>query len=169
MAETIYPRIGLAAFCGLAESESRKWMHKPWKQGKFVYATNGHLLIEVEKKSLPGPFLESMAGKAVPADRIKQMLDEAFAKTSWQSLPILPNYKPCYACGGTGLLQSGPCDYCDGYGEEQDCIRIADTGYCIRYLRLLSSLSGIQISPNGPEKACALRFDGGRGILMPMA
>jgi len=139
-------------------------MHAPWmKDGKF-YATNGHVIVE----SLTAP--EGIAINDESArlpNNIAAMFSAAFADPQWRELPELPAFDPCPVCGGTGIEEGETCHACGGYGEAIKRIAVGDTGFCIRYMRLLSSLPGVRLSPNGMSP-CPFIFEGGRGVVMPM-
>ena len=45
------PRTGITAFCGCPDIEARMWMLKPWMEGEHIYATNGHILLELPRAS----------------------------------------------------------------------------------------------------------------------
>lgn len=167
------PRTGITAFCGCPDTEARFWMLRPWLEGDHIYATNGHILLELPRAS--NALLDVVEKSPRSPNNIAGMLAAGFAAPEWRALPTLPPFDPCFGCNGTGVdqgdecpeLMPSTCEACEGYGETYHRIVVGDTGFCIRYLRLLSSLSGVQISPNG-DKACAFTFDGGRGLLMPM-
>lgn len=174
------PRAGIEAFCGRSDIDGRTWTHRPWVKHNRVYATNGHVLVECPLFS--NSVLEAIGAVINPdkvPNNIADMLANAFAAPTWQPLPELPAFKPCCGCSGTGAFREvyepidalgpdgGTCGWCEGYGEEFARIEIGDTGFCIRYLRLLSSLPGVMIAPNWLN-TCAFTFDGGRGLLMPM-
>lgn len=164
------PRTGLEAFLYRDDPDwpsLRLWMCHPFMVGDKVCATNGHILIEVSSSEIP-------IGDEPPdqkhLDKINSWLGIRQADCEFVSLPSLPNFKPCELCSGDGRLEGKKgttCEGCDGYGESWRHIPIGNTHFCIRYVRLLSSLPGIKIAPNGKE-AAPFMFDGGRGLLMPM-
>lgn len=169
------PRTGIEAFCGRADTEARLWMHKPWIEAGKVYATNGHVMIELplDQAASVGAVEKSPRSP----NNIARMFADGFAAPEWRDLPALPKFDPCPGCDGTGMVppedRMSPtedgctCYLCEGYGETFKRIEVADTGYCIRYMRLLSSLPGVKLSPRGLSTA-AFIFDGGRGMVMPM-
>jgi hypothetical protein len=147
-------------------------MHNPWIQDGHVYATNGHVILEAPMTSAA---LFCAAAKPLRGPKnLAKMFSDAFNAPEWRSLPELPPFDPCPDCFGKGLVPPEldgadlwTCDSCEGYGEAFRRIAVGDTGFCIRYMRLLSSLPSVQISPNGMNP-CPFIFDGGRGIVMPM-
>jgi hypothetical protein len=155
-------------FCGRPDIEVRMYMHKPWRDANgLCYATNGHIVIETEIEG-------AQLGTSPP--NMHKLFEAAFkdqASLPWIQLPYLHPFDACSACGGAGVGGSatetdvGTCEKCEGYGEEPLRIKIDDTGYCIRYMRLLSSLPSVLIAPNGMNPM-PFKFDGGRGLLMPM-
>lgn len=82
----------------------------------------------------------------------------------------------CAECGGSGKIgvDNSPmiCEACDRLGESFDRVTartaIGDTGFQTRYLRVIASLPGAKIAPNGMG-TCIFTFDGGIGALMPMS
>jgi hypothetical protein len=165
------PRTGLEAFLWkedpYAPSSRDFFVHPFFLDGKIV-ATNGHIMVEWPSADLP------VSADSVPAkvlDQIREWFAIEQADDSYLSLPPLPRFKRCPECNGDGLVTKTPgttCGLCEGYGEMQQRIAVGNAGYCIRYLRLLSSLPNIQLAPNGEETMAAFRFTGGRGFLMPM-
>lgn len=175
-------RTGIMAFCG-TENELRSFMHKPWKKDGKVYATNGHIIIETNSEFAPGDWPEFEKGRY--PNNVEKMFADADARTkSYSALPELPPLKPCEACDGAGRVpwvwdededgtnykrrdgEMHTCGDCSGYGEGFHRIAVGDTGYQARYLRLLSTLEGIEFAPHGTA-ACPFRFKHGRGLLMP--
>lgn len=83
----------------------------------------------------------------------------------------------CDACAGTGqapLADGGDeidCFMCEGLGEERIATTIGSTLFDDRLLRLIAALPGaaFALHPSAPNtNPAAFRFDGGRGLLMPM-
>ena len=93
-------KIRLELFCG-----SRPKMGEPFSQGVYTYATNGHILVRVDKDPKydknEGPCLMGL-----PFDHDK------FA--TWQKLPKLPKAKGCELCHGKGTVDE--CSECGGKG-----------------------------------------------------
>lgn len=163
------PRTGIEGFCGRADSEARLWMHKPWIENGKAYATNGHVMIEAPM--VPDALLGAVEKSARVPNNIAKMFNDAFADPVCRKLPNLPKFDPCPSCDGTGMEDEVTCYLCEGYGEMYKRIEVGDTGFCIRYLRLLSSFPDVLIAPNG-MKPCPFTIGSGdfagRGILMPM-
>lgn len=106
--------------------------------------------------------------------------------------------EPCPDCNGRGEFRHGSFDYecqrCDGDGEfifpvppigmaETRCAacyglgeefnkdhgtKVGEFKFATRLLRVLTTLPGIEIATCGPEAPLWFRFDGGRGLVMPM-
>ena len=172
------PRTGMEAFCGRPDSEARTWMHRSWVEGGKVYATNGHVMLEVPMVS--DSLLGAVEKSAGSPNNLGKMFAEAFSAPVWRKLPKLPAFDPCPRCGGSGFAprfddwsdgESCTCEACEGYGERFKRINVGGTGFCIRYMRLLSSFPQVQIAPNGMNP-CAFTIGAGdfsgRGIVMPM-
>ena len=173
------PRTGIEGFCGRSDTEARSWMHKPWIQDGKVYATNGHVIIEAPM--VPDALLGAVEKSIRSPNNLAKLFAEAFAAPVWRKLPKLPAFDPCPQCNGTGMVPAEwrvspgedgcTCDICEGYGETYKRIEVGDTGFCIRYMRLLASFPDVEISPDGMNP-CAFRIGSGdfagRGIVMPM-
>jgi hypothetical protein len=171
-----YPLKGIAAFCGDFDIDRRAWLHKPWRLGPGVIATNGHILIDLpgDSRMLEGVDIAPHM-PAIHPKNIGSMLAGAFHAPTWQALPDLPSAVPCPLCDGVGAFaDDGPecpaetCPNCYGYGEDPLAIRVGEAHFDARYLRILSTLPGIEFAPTGADKVAAFKFDGGRGLLMPM-
>lgn len=168
MSDKLPPRTGIEAFCYRLPNDymaTRPWMAAPWIHDGKTYATNGHILLVLPSAELP-------VSDNYPPEKGQTKIDEWLAAfpTKFIDLPSLPTFAPCAECGGAGLFSTVPgfyCDYCEGYGELPSRIAVGDVGFCVRYLRLLSTFPAIQFAPNGMTRA-AFIFDGGRGFLMPM-
>lgn len=172
-------RTGREAFCGVKEYEVRSYMHQPWRERGLIYATNGHIICEWPDDG--GEYPE----RTEHMPNIEKFMSTHWRDTWWIDMPSLPDFIPCSVCDGSGKNEwfmdededgreyknrDGKwhtCWPCDGYGEEGRRVPINDTGFQIRYLRVLSALPGLRISPEG-MKAMPFKFDGGRGLLMPM-
>lgn len=100
----------------------------------------------------------------------------------------------CASCAGEGMFLHHSYNYvcipCSGYGwrgnttdpkaELYDCpdcmlgtscveVRINDAWFDSRYLALIRNLPNLLIQTNGPKGRMDFTFDGGQGILMPIA
>ncbi|MDP3139840.1 MAG: hypothetical protein Q8N17_26325 [Burkholderiaceae bacterium] len=45
--------LNLQRFCA-NDTDPREYLYKPWRDGKWVYATNGHMLVRVAADLFPG-------------------------------------------------------------------------------------------------------------------
>jgi hypothetical protein len=100
----------LMSFCAKDSSAQRTYLHKPFRLGEFIYATNGHVAIripddgtiqaeDIEKVKSIGNYFSDVNGKYV-------------------AIPELPAAESCSHCYGTGKGKpKTECDECDGDGE----------------------------------------------------
>ncbi len=84
----------------------------------------------------------------------------------------------CMGCEGEGEIGNDAeptlCLACDGFGEP-GAVPLAHrtvigdhAGFQTRYLRAFADLPNVQIAVGGPTDMAHIRFDGGRGAVMPM-
>lgn len=80
----------------------------------------------------------------------------------------------CKECGGQGFIEHSlgsadmPCPSCCGTKYKFKTHKIGDTLFQVKYLHMLSSLPGCELSVSDERSAIAtFRFTGGRGWLMP--
>lgn len=193
----------LQRFCSTT-NDARYWLQKPWREGGLIYATNGHVMVEIPDD-----------GRAGIVDRFAAHPHAAFMfkndPTNWAKLSKLTpqliggmcwqcegegkhgrvkcidcegvgsfthgryNYS-CIACDAAGRVGSDEasqvCLNCDGFGEpgnagKAHATKVGDGTYQTRYLRLFAGLPGIEIAPCGMKAGAWLRFEGGRGLVMP--
>jgi len=159
----------LRKFCA-TEDDPFHYTHEPWYANGVILATNGHVLVEIKddwRRANAGP------EKSFPN------VDKLFAENPGTDfIAIPPPSEPliCDCCIGSGkqipIMEDDEsvdtCLACNGSGEAMTRVRIGYADFQARYLRLLASLPNCTISPNGNKLPAAFRFDGGRGLLMPM-
>jgi hypothetical protein len=122
----------------------RRNIHRPWRAGEWVYATDGHVLVRVPVGLAPevGPWvcpenatkLEDRPPNAPGLDRYLE-----YAPAAWLPMPSLPaqkmetcdiceglgRYVICADCDGSGAVEwrrgrhdySAECQECDGHGK----------------------------------------------------
>lgn len=81
----------------------------------------------------------------------------------------------CAECNATGSVgdedKSTRCLLCSGFGEPARNGHETDIGaatFATRYLRAFASLPNVQIAVGGKDDMASIRFDGGRGAVMPI-
>jgi len=166
--------IDLQPFC-LTDS-FRPDLHTPFAQGGSVYATNGHIAVEVADR--PGVAQNDSIG--VPALFSKHWTGYNLVPAAMLHLPEIPpaGDDDCRACDGTGLEHpSCPhcdcmCEHCGGTGTEEvpRSICVAGGIFNADYIALLLTLPGLKLSKQAPKgnNPVPFSFDGGRGLIMPM-
>jgi hypothetical protein len=162
----------LRPFC--STDKSLPYLHYPWSRDWFTYATNGHILIKIER--LPG----------MPDNPKAPNADQVFNVVQCQTVTApLPDFEipeagkiGCELCGGSGKEYSHldgvnyDCEPCDGTGTITELISVTlfGTPYAAHYIKLLRALPGFQLSTNPPSLYGPSRFvfDGGEGAIMPL-
>jgi hypothetical protein len=163
--------IDLKQFCG--NDEFRSYLNEPFTQGNYTYATNGHIMVRVQKVDSVGPCKSKVKFDASkPLVGIERLKFETFSF----SLPPDPGKKgTCVDCDGRGYKHDCPdcectCNFCKGSGEADPEGRISTTiagrAFCLRYVRMITSLPTPQIAKTDGETPLYFRFEGGVGALM---
>lgn len=100
--------IDLKRFCA-KEEDPREYLRAPWRDGAWVYATNGHYLLRVAADTMPD---------AVPRDKhpdggalFRKHLEDRTG-LDFLVMPPLPKLKPCADCGGKGQVRAIKCADC---------------------------------------------------------
>jgi hypothetical protein len=184
----------LQRFCATT-NDTRVWLQKPWRDAGHIYATNGHMIVRIpddgrevsandkSHTKVPGWFSKHKGCEFIPIpDLLPEPPCEVCDGKGWHDGADCGECEggkfehgshtyDCMHCGATGRIAAESiCLTCDGFGTTAHNSRtaIGNTCYQTRYLKFLSTLPGIMISPNGPSDPCAFRFDGGSGLIMPM-
>lgn len=113
--------INLQRFCA-TEADQREHLRKPWRVGKWVFATNGHFAVRVPASDYPDVD-DGLPGKHPD---VGAMFDKYLDGREFLLMPPLPDVTDCSACGGQGWVFARKCGDCvDGeftHGEwEYDC------------------------------------------------
>lgn len=158
--------LDLTPFCG--KGESRPYLHAPFTQGDFTYATNGHICARVPRR-------EGVVG-AVEAPDASKIFPVATPPVSPLRIKKMP--KPvmldCLDCGAVGHLHDCPsckcvCSECGGTGkyEQHRTMRLRGGLFSIVYIRMLAALPGIEVATAMPslDATFYFRFEGGEGVL----
>jgi hypothetical protein len=114
--------IDLHKFCA-DERDSREYLRAPWRQGEWVYATNGHLVVRVPAAAMPD---------AVEGGPLHPNTAAMFAKhlesgdREFLPMPAIAEPDKCKHCGGKSVMWAAPCPDCeDGAlwhgSHEYDC------------------------------------------------
>lgn len=156
----------LQRFCADA-NDARYFIRKPWSRGEFTYATNGHIILCVQRlpdvaEEPKAPDAAGLFAKVVPA-------------SDWTQVPeaTMPPDVECDECKGSGVYTetygyetySEDCEWCGHTGKVKASIGVPvgnaffDQGY-------LSMIQGWEISPNGLKPAW-IRNGDTVGLLMP--
>lgn len=158
--------IDLRPFCA-NKYEVRTGLHKPWRDGAWVYATNGHMVVRVPANIQDAPLRDSVTQPKNPPDMFSKFLDGM--EGEFLLMPPLPDDVVCTFCDGGGAADDGDeCPECFGTKHAFTYFSLGDSGYNLHYLHLLSALPQVRIRAQGTKTAAALIFDGGQALLMPM-
>lgn len=101
----------LARFCA-NENDLREYLRAPWRNGAWVYATNGHIIIRVPSEAAP---------EVAECDRAPSKVGAMFAAHFTESaefllMPELPALFDCPSCEGAGRIRATKCNHCEGEG-----------------------------------------------------
>lgn len=163
--------IDLRQFCA-NEWEIRVGLQKPWRDGAWVYATNGHLCVRVPANSVQdAPLRDAASQPANPPNMFANFLDGMDGE--FLLMPPLLEDVPCPTCAGTGEIDEGiygtdECPSCFATKHSFTYFELGDSGYNLHYLHLLSALPQVRIRTQGTKTAAALIFDGEQALLMQM-
>lgn len=163
--------IDLQKFCG--DEPYRPYLLKPFSQGEWTYATNGHICVRVPR--IEGAATPDNAPNAAALFvGVTTPCDMALPKIK---IPKGPTEKiECSDCEGSGHVHECPdcqceCDGCDGTGKcwprEDVSVELAGNPFAARYVRLLYELPNVRIPSKEKHGApMPFKFDGGEGVLM---
>lgn len=146
--------IDLKQFCG--KGDYREILNAPFSDSEFTYASNGHIIVRVPRRS----DIEPLSGGSFLPSAQKKFGENKPGELI--AIPTLPPLKmiPCDEC------EHG-CAYCEnGFVPKMQWVELGDTQFMNHYLHLVVSLPNALISPNG-KNAAPFTFDGGDGLLMP--
>jgi hypothetical protein len=157
--------IDLQAFCYTGDSIYRQGIIRPWRLGDKAYATDGVVLLEVEPEDI-SPNLHA------PNKSLPRVIGE-WQSGEWKPLPTIeepkePATQVCSSCYGDAEID---CEDCHGLRTEPKTIeiQIGNRTFNQKYLKLISTLPGLLVNESGDlPTPMSFKFDGGRGLLMPM-
>ncbi|WP_440030436.1 hypothetical protein [Chromobacterium amazonense] len=118
----------LLTFCG-TETDPREYIRAPWHMDGKTYATNGHILVEIEGTA----YAAGPASPFIPADRTRRMLAE-LPKTGYEPLIFNSTFEllDCPHCEGSGNIRECPSCNGDGafkhFGDDYECKKCDGTG-----------------------------------------
>lgn len=101
--------LDLRKFChSQRESQKRSYLNVPHAVGEFVYATNGHLAVQVPRAGYAGGYSTDLPESPVPT------VFAGIEALAFGPLPALewPAPQKCTLCAGSGLAQE--CSDCKG-------------------------------------------------------
>jgi hypothetical protein len=119
--------IDLHRYCA-TESDPREHLRAPWRDGSWVYATNGHLVIRVPAAGLEAP--ERSDKHPDTAALFRKYIEDR--PCDFLLMPPLAEPEKCSRCDGAGFVYAIACPDCtDGtfwHGDWQyDCQNCAGT------------------------------------------
>lgn len=171
--------VDLTKFC---DTESSSYsLREPWLAGEVVYATDGRIVVEVERSVWPD---------AKPPEGRVPKCDIIFADFTEckYNCPVAfvdcdecggSGFKACEECGGTGEHECDcghqhECHTCEGNGRTREPCRecaVSHKGrdFAAHYIGLVESLPNVKVSGVDSCSRMWFAFDGGRGALAAMS
>lgn len=161
--------IDLESFCA-NEWELRTYLQRPWRDGEWVYATNGHMMVRVPADAAPDAAVRAANQPNNPPDMFRKMLDDH--QGEFLVMPPLPAETACDSCGGSGTFglddEKEECATCLGTKHAFTRFALGDVGFNLHYLHQLAGLPQCRIRTHGDKQPAAVVFDGGHALVMPM-
>lgn len=168
--------IDLQSFCSIKQSYLVLCgvdLTAPFNAGEFTYATNGHVMVRVDRRD---GFQKAIVGRDWNAPLAGQAVAKFFAPAL--KLPPAPALTGvCPDCNGEGSFDcASDCGRCEGFGEidpeAQYSTTIKGLHFQLNYVRKILALPAIEISQTAVIDSdgtlpMQFRFDGGIGALMP--
>ncbi len=163
--------IDLKPFC--STDEMRPYLHQPWSVGDYTYATNGHIIVRVPRRS------DVPENPQAPNNAPR--LFATFPQAGFRALHVVPlpapKEKKCLHCNGRGHEHDCPdcecvCENCNGTGnvnvDAKIAVNIGTFPAALRYARILIGLPNIEVAVDvsHPMDPLPFKFDGGDGLLM---
>ena len=186
----------LKTFC--SSDPSRNRLSNPWSEGDYSYATNGYLMVRVDR------FPDIPNGKPVTLERMEEYFNVVpetpllIIKYKKQQCGVCEgsgrisrcpecnglgmvtfdnaynNYEvDCKTCDGEGSLVGGKekCQECNGEGKIIDKSQTVDLDgvqFMVATLEPIFKLPNVKIFVRKECAPATFSFDGGMGIVMPM-
>ena len=180
-------RIDIQQFCSKSDVGRRYSISRPWRVGKWCYATNGHICVRVAAIDT-----DQEQPTAPDAARILELHPSPTYAPLRVKLPPIETVG-CDLCYKRGFYwenededgepdRKNPgakivCEDCAGHGrvEKQTSISISGVLFAAKYIAQIAALPDAEFPTNPlPTKSyadihpCPFRFTGGIGALMPM-
>lgn len=163
--------INLDFFCG----DGRPYLAKPWSDGEYTYATNGHICVRVPKQD------DAELDEANRLFSVK--INEYLANIPGCNMLPMPKgtlpqrVKDCVVCRGSGQVTcpccdrpGAECDNCGGMGGYRAPTVEVLPGIIVNaeYFALIHNLPNARIGCHGKGTPVFFEFDDGCGALMPL-
>ncbi len=104
--------INLQRFCAVPGIDEREYLHRPWRDGDWTYATNGHVIVRTRE------FDDTVADKhsRSPARAVEMFAEwhNKHGHIAMKPMPELPHAQRCKVCDGAEHFMSVKCPDCDG-------------------------------------------------------
>ncbi len=100
--------IDLQRFCA-NENDPREYLRAPWRDGGWVYATNGHLVVRIRDDGA-----ESIPARSSRHPNAAAMFRKHIEDRSCEFMVMPPITEPdkCTHCGGAGFVSAIKCEDC---------------------------------------------------------
>ena len=160
----------------------REWTQEPHAQEEYVYASEAHVAIQIEKRLLEYDYPELEKPNFASVFQVKKDLDMVMTlkgmSAVYDSIPYT-TMERCEACGGKGVVdyefeydcttytQSGECPVCGGEGVVESHVRKRDFRYSVilldSYEAMKQKYFGILISAMKTLEIDSIRLVGWNG------
>lgn len=101
--------IDLTRFCA-NDTDPREHLYRPWRDGKWVYATNGHMAVRVAADLFPEAVDKPEKAPDVGGLFRKYMEDREGLE--FLLMPPIPALTACFDCDGSGKVRAIKCPDC---------------------------------------------------------
>lgn len=114
----------------VAQEDIRQHLMAPWRDGDFVYASNGHWIARIPVES----YEEVAPTRCEHPKAAPKTFSDAADRTNFAPLGPIDAPPTCRNCNGTGKERTVECPDCDGIGmfmhglHDYDCKRCEATG-----------------------------------------
>lgn len=102
--------IDLQRFCA-SSGDVREHLHRPWRDGQWVYATNGHVCVRVYDPNSAMTAIDKPAKAPNPAALFTKWIDSRDGE--FLVLPKVPHAQKCLECSGRGTHPAVKCPDCN--------------------------------------------------------
>lgn len=161
-------------YCG--RDPNYDYLHAPFSQGEFTYATDGSIMVRVPKIDAAGPCRRS---KPLNVDGPLKGIESAkFTPINVSMPPKAEDNIVCPDCEGRGRMHecrdcTCTCRTCNETGtvssEARTSTEVSGVLFSLGYLRKVVELPNVRVCvQQGDGKPMLFQFDGGIGALMPL-